>query len=124
MQTQSRNVLAGTEQGLLQWLYFVVFDQLSRNQLLPRAQDRRHPYGLTYVRTGSHDPGRSEGYVRSTDDAACQKQVSDVPAVQTPVGNAVHAFAVPLVATRFFAENAIGGMQINGPATEGYGIRM
>src|SRR5689334_1760111 len=57
------------------------------------------------------------------DNPSSQEQVRDIPTVEAPVRNGVNPPGMPLLATRFLAENPVAGMQIHSPAAIAYRIR-
>ncbi len=58
----------------------------------------------------------------NADDPAGQEEVADVAAVETAVRDLVDALGVPLVTAGPFAVDAVGRVQVDGPAAKGDGI--
>ncbi len=124
LQEEAGEVVAGFEQLLLEEAHVLGLGEIRDSQAVPPAQGRGHAHGLGTVGAGGHHAAGGEGHVGGADDAAGQKQVGDVAAVEAAEGDVVDSLAVPLVAAGLFAEHPVSRVQVQRPAAEGHGIRV
>src|SRR5688500_900781 len=109
-------MMARAQQRALQGGHTTRLGKRARLQTLLPTKRRRHAHGLSNVRASSHHPAGSKGDVRCANDAAREKEIRDVPAVETAIRNLVHALGVPLRTPWLLTEHAISRVQVDRPA--------